>query len=55
MVKRINLTVNDELYDLIEKYRIENNFSDKQDALRNIVGEKLSNSSFLDKLKNLFN
>jgi len=41
MVNRLELRVDNILRDAIEKYRIEKGFEDKQDAIRDILREKL--------------
>ena len=41
MVNRLELRVDDSLKDAIEKYRFENGFEDRQDAIREILREKL--------------
>jgi len=56
LVKRIELRVDVDIYDKIEKYRIENGFEDRQDAIRDILGKRFDekDKSFFDWIKGLF-
>jgi len=55
MSNRLELRIDNELNNAIEKYRIENGFEDRQDTIRNILRKKfLIKKGFFETLFSIF-
>jgi len=55
MKERVHLKITDTQADFILRYKLRNNFEDRQDAIRDLINKEIKREkSFFYKLKNLF-